>query len=270
MYVNVQVYLMRCLYLYFMATSVIDLNCDLGEGMQNDAAIMPFISSANIACGFHAGDDETMQQTIRLCMQHHVAIGAHPSFHDKVNFGRTEINLPPETIIDLVTAQLQILQQHCLQLGAAMHHIKPHGALYNMSAKNDLIAAAIAKAVFLFNPKLVLFGLAGSCSLVAGKQAGLQVVHEFFADRSYQPDASLTPRSQQHALITDTSQALQQALLIAEKKMVPTVEGDFIQPCNTTDTVSICLHGDGPHAVDFAKAIHAMFLSKNIRIQPAL
>lgn len=252
-----------------MQTSI-DLNCDLGEGMSSDAAIMPYISSANIACGFHAGDEATMQHTIRLCLQHNVTIGAHPSFDDNVNFGRTEINLPPEAIVDLVTEQLQILEQHCHELGATMHHAKPHGALYNMSAKNEGIAAAIAKAVFLFNPKLVLFGLAGSCSVVAGKQAGLQVVHEFFADRTYQPDASLTPRSQQHALITETSQALQQALLIAEKKSVPTVEGDFIQPCNTTDTVSICLHGDGPHAVDFAKAIHAMFLSKNIRIQPAI
>jgi len=253
-----------------MTSIVIDLNCDLGEGMHTDAAIMPFISSANIACGFHAGDDDTMQNTIRLCMQHNVAIGAHPSFLDKANFGRTEMQLPPEAIVDLMTEQLQVLQQQCQNLGVSVYHVKPHGALYNMSAKNELIAATIAKAVFQFNPELVLFGLAGSCSVVAGQQAGLQVVHEFFADRTYQPDGSLTPRSDANALIADESQVLSQALLIAETRTVVTVSGEMIQLCKQADNISICLHGDGPHAVDFAKAIHIMFLSKNIRIQPPL
>ncbi len=250
-----------------MTTNSIDLNCDLGEGMQNDAAIMPFISSANIACGFHAGNDETMQHSIRLCMQHQIAIGAHPSFEDKANFGRTEINLPPEAIVDLVQKQLQILEHHCHELGATMHHVKPHGALYNMSAKNELIAAAIAKAVFQFNPQLVLFGLAGSYSVAAGQHAGLKVVNEFFADRTYQHDASLTPRSEPNALISDSSQALNQALLIAEKRSVVSVSGEVIQPCESSDAVSICLHCDGLHAVEFAQAIYEMFLSKNIIIQ---
>jgi 5-oxoprolinase (ATP-hydrolysing) subunit A len=249
---------------------VIDLNCDLGEGMPTDEAMMPFISSANIACGYHAGNTETMQQTILLCLQHQVAIGAHPSFLDRANFGRTAMNISPLAIEQLVIDQLTAIQLQCNRLGAVLRHVKPHGALYNMSASDESVAMSIAKAVYQFNPGLLLFGLAGSLSVRVAESVGLKAVHEFFADRTYQPDGSLTPRSQPQALITQVQQATQQAWLIAERRMVPTTNGTLISLGAEASNLSICLHGDGPFAVDFGRAIHALFVSKNVIIKPVM
>jgi 5-oxoprolinase (ATP-hydrolysing) subunit A len=234
----------------------IDLNCDLGEGMTTDAAIIPFISSANIACGYHAGDDKIMKQTVATCVMHGVAIGAHPGFADRAHFGRREVILESDqAYYDLVIGQLEIMQKVSLAAGTKMRHVKPHGALYNMSASMPWLAAIIAKAVHDFDASLVLFGLAGSHSVSEAETIGLKVVHEFFADRTYQPDGTLTPRSQANALITDEALAVQQALSIAGKHQVQAVDGTIVNPIQQDGNVSICLHGDGDHAAAYAQLI---------------
>ncbi len=248
----------------------IDLNCDLGEGMAADDQIMPFISSANISCGFHAGDDETMESTVAMCLKHHVAIGVHPGFDDKGNFGRRDIQLSSaQEYYRLVFRQIEILQTVASKMNAKLHHVKPHGALYNMSAKDPQIAAAIATAVKDFDPSLRLFGLAGSCSISEAEKAGLHAVHEFFADRTYQDDGSLTPRSHPDALITEDSKAWQQALQIAEQRMVVSVSGKTLHFSSASENqdATICLHGDGPHALSFARLIHDQLLAHGIQIK---
>src|SRR6266404_9688454 len=164
----------------------LDINCDMGEGIGNDEAIMPFISSANIACGYHAGDEETMKQTIESAIKYNVAIGAHPSFFDKENFGRTEMNLPADEIYDLVILQLRTIHKIVKEKNAALHHVKPHGALYNMSARSPQIAKAVAQAVKDFDGGLVLFGLSGSHSIKEAEVINLRTANEVFADRTYQ------------------------------------------------------------------------------------
>jgi UPF0271 protein len=190
----------------------IDVNCDMGEGIGNDEAIMPFISSANIACGYHAGDEKIMWQTIELAKRYNVSVGAHPSFLDKENFGRKEINLSPEEIYELVTQQLLLFNEIAISADANMYHVKPHGALYNMSARETTIARAIATAVKDFDHNLILFGLSGSHSINEAKAIGLKIAPEVFADRTYQDDGTLTPRSQSNALIEDADKAVQQVL----------------------------------------------------------
>jgi UPF0271 protein len=241
---------------HVMHHSTIDLNCDLGEGMPTDSAIIPFISSANIACGYHAGDDTIMRQTITTCAMHGVTIGAHPGFADREHFGRREMKLQSEQDYhDLITRQLELMQKLTIAEGAGMHHVKPHGALYNMSAKMPWLAAIIAKAVHDFDASLVLFGLAGSHSVAAAEAIGLKGVNEFFADRTYQPDGTLTPRSQTNSLIADEALAVQQALSIAGRHEVQAVDGSLVNPMLQDGNISICLHGDGDHAVAFAQLI---------------
>ena len=229
-----------------------DLNCDLGEGIGNDEAIIPFVSSVNIACGFHAGDDITMTKTILLAKKFGVAIGAHPSFDDRENFGRLEMQLSVKEIYELVQKQIRILRSIAAKQDTVLQHIKPHGALYNMSAKNVTIAHAIALAVKDDDSGLVLFGLSGSHSIKEAQRLGLKTKSEVFADRTYLDDGNLTPRSQPNALITDARQAVAQALQMIHKKTVTTVSGKTIPVVAET----ICIHGDGPHAVEFAKAIN--------------
>jgi UPF0271 protein len=242
---------------------IIDLNADIGEGFLTDAALMPYISSANIACGYHAGDADTMRHTIEWCLKYNVAIGAHPSFDDKENFGRTEMELPLIEIKYLIFNQLQVLLELCSEMGASLHHVKPHGALYNMSARNPLIAAAIAEAVYDIDPSLILFGLSGSHSIAEGVIAGLQTAAEVFADRTYELDGILTPRSLPNALITDEVAVIEQAIMLAEQHQVIATNGAIIPMMVET----ICLHGDGPHAVSFARNIHQTFTRRGIHIQ---
>jgi UPF0271 protein len=230
----------------------IDINCDMGEGIGNDEAIMPFITSANIACGYHAGDEKTMRQTIVLAKKYGVNIGAHPSFLDRENFGRTEINCTPEEVYGLVKTQLLLFKKLADECEVVIHHVKPHGALYNQSAKDNAVAKAIAYAVKDFDASLLLFGLSGSTSISEANAIGLRTGSEVFADRTYQDDGSLTPRSQNNALIEEEAKAIQQVLQIAQKKTVTTLSGKDIPIIAET----ICLHGDGKHAVQFAKNIH--------------
>lgn len=242
---------------------IIDLNCDMGEGLSNDALLMPCISSANIACGYHAGDAATMQKTVALAMEHHVAIGAHPGFADKPNFGRTEMNLPLNEIFDLVTEQVWQLQQLAKQMGASLQHVKPHGALYNMSARDALLANTIAKAVFTIDRHLVLFGLSGSLSISEAEKIGLPTASEVFADRTYQTDGSLTPRSAPGALIASNEQCLQQVLEMIQQQTVTTTDHKTIPISAQT----LCLHGDGEQAVAFAQLIYRELENNHIRIQ---
>jgi UPF0271 protein len=225
----------------------------MGEGIGNDEAIMPFISSANIACGFHAGDDVIMNNTVLLAKKYSVAVGAHPSFFDRKNFGRTEMKLSNEEIYELVQKQIKILKSVAAKHDVMMQHVKPHGALYNMSAKYSDVAQAVAMAIKDYDANLILFGLSGSESIKAGMDLGLKTKSEVFADRTYQDDGSLTPRSKANALIHDTSDAVAQALQMVLRKTVTTVSGKTIPVIADT----ICIHGDSAHAVAFAKAIHA-------------
>jgi 5-oxoprolinase (ATP-hydrolysing) subunit A len=241
----------------------VDLNCDMGEGMGNDALIMPFISSANIACGYHAGDEKTIWQTIELAIKHHIAIGAHVSFYDKENFGRREMDLPDRDIYELVEQQLIIFKEIADAFDITINHVKPHGALYNMSAKNAAIARVIAQAIKDFDQGLIVFGLSGSHSLYEAKAIGLKTAGEVFADRTYQDDGSLTPRSQPNALIENSSQSIRQVLQMIKEKTVTTVSGQTIPIVADT----ICIHGDGKHAVSFAKEIFETLKRHNIDIK---
>ena len=241
----------------------IDINCDMGEGVGNDNAIMPFISSANIACGFHAGDEDTMRKTVESAIKNNVAIGAHPSFFDKKNFGRTEMNLAGDEIYDLVLLQLRTIDKIIKEKDAKLHHVKPHGALYNMSAKNSHIAQAIAQAVKDFDENLILFGLSGSVSISVAEEMSLKTACEVFADRTYKDDGSLTPRSEAGALVEDEEELLQQVLQMIQEKTVTTVSGKRIPI--VADTV--CIHGDGKHAVQFAETINEQLRANGIKIK---
>lgn len=240
------------LHLWRRVGGEVDINCDMGEGIGNDELIMPFITSVNIACGYHAGDAATMWQTVESAIKRNVSIGAHPSFLDRKNFGRTEMDLEMEEIYDLVTQQLIILNEITSELETKLQHVKPHGALYNMSAKDLSLANTIARAVKDFDTSLILFGLSGSHSISEAKKIGLQTVSEVFADRTYQDDGSLTPRSQPNALIEKTDKAVAQVLQMIKEGTVTTVSGKIIPIVAET----ICIHGDGKNAVEFAKAIH--------------
>ena len=244
--------------------NTIDINCDMGEGLNNDSLLMPYISSANIACGYHAGDESIMKQTVELAIQNKVSVGAHPGFADKINFGRTEMQLPLNEVYDLVTEQIHLLQQITKTMGTKLHHVKPHGALYNMAAKNALLANIIAKAVYAVDPALVLFGLSGSYSIFEAKKIGLKTACEVFADRTYQDDGSLTPRSQTNAMIETAEQSLAQVLQMTEQKTVTSITGKQVSIVAET----ICLHGDGAHAVQFAKSIHEALQQYHILIKP--
>jgi 5-oxoprolinase (ATP-hydrolysing) subunit A len=246
-----------------MTTLSIDLNCDLGEGMPNDKALMTYISSANIACGYHAGDESTIQRTIEYCLQHKVAIGAHPGFRDRENFGRTEMHLADDELYDLIADQLVLVQKYCDAIQAKLHHIKLHGALYNMSAKSERMSEVLLRVIKDLNPNLILYALSGSTTITQAKLAGIKVANEVFADRTYQDDGALTPRTEKHALITDRETSLQQVMKMVKHKQVISYTGKSIPLAVDT----ICLHGDGEHALPFAKSIHNFLLSNQIYIQ---
>jgi UPF0271 protein len=230
---------------------LIDINCDMGEGLPNDEVLMQYITSANIACGYHAGDESTMKRTLELAVKNKVSAGAHPGFADKANFGRAEMKLPLNEIYDLVVTQVTQLQQLAQSMGTTLRHVKPHGALYNMSAKDPLLANTIAKAVYAINPQLILFGLSGSHSITEATRSGLKTASEVFADRTYQDDGSLTPRTKPGAMIASAEQSLQQVLQMITNKTVSSVTGKQVPI--TAET--ICVHGDGEHAVPFARSI---------------
>jgi len=242
----------------------IDINCDLGEGMPNDASIMPCISSANICCGFHAGNEKTTRTTIKQAVKNKLAIGAHPGFADKENFGRAELMLPPHDYYALVMDQLIAFKSIADEEGAVIHHVKAHGGLYNLAAKNSMVANEVAKAVYDFDPHLIFYGLSNSIMLTVAGSMGLKTASEVFADRTYQDDGSLTPRVKKNALLTDAQAVSQQVLLLANEQRAISVNGHSLSL--KADTV--CIHGDTPHAYAFAKAIHQTLKENKIQMRP--
>lgn len=242
----------------------VDLNCDMGEGCGNDAELMDYVSSVNIACGFHAGDAATMTKTVETAIEKGVAIGAHPGYPDRENFGRLAMNLSSTQIHDIVTEQLAALYEITATRGGKLNHVKPHGALYNQAARDAELAAAIAEAVFHFDPTLVLYGLSGSVSISEAERCGLRTASEVFADRTYQNDGSLTPRSDSDALIRDARTSLNQVLQMISEKSVNATDGRVIPIRAET----ICIHGDGENAVEFAKAINQALTTIGIKIRP--
>lgn len=245
----------------------VDLNCDMGESfgayqLGNDQEILSYITSANVACGFHAGDPATMRKTVRMAVEAGVAIGAHPGFADLIGFGRRNMEISPEEAYDLVVYQIGALQAFVRAEGGVMHHVKPHGALYNMAATRPALAESIALAIYKVNPELVLYGLAGSELTCAGEKIGLATAHEVFADRTYQQDGTLTPRSQPNAMITDQQQSLQQVIRMVSEGLVLTQQGVDIP----IQADSICIHGDGAHALEFAQSIRKALSGAGITI----
>lgn len=241
----------------------VDFNCDMGEGMATDADIMPYISSANIACGFHAGDEETLKRTIDLCLKNNVAAGAHPSFKDRDNFGRKEMVLNEFQLYDIVCDQLYFFENIAFPMGCIMHHVKPHGALYNMAAKDKTMAEIIVRAIKDFDENLVLYGLSGSYLVSVGEEAAMKTANETFADRTYLDDGSLTPRTETNALLHNMDKVGKQVLQLTKEGTVTTVSGKIIK----VNTDTICLHGDGENALSFAKEIKEILINNGIGLK---
>jgi 5-oxoprolinase (ATP-hydrolysing) subunit A len=239
----------------------VDLNCDLGEGAGQDAALMPFITSANIACGAHAGNLETMIETVELATKHRVMIGAHPGYFDLENFGRVERTITPQEAGRLVLMQVEQLFEVA---GGKLRHVKLHGALYNQVSREPHLAEGVVSDLARMWPDLILYALAGSHLARAASARGLRVAEEAFADRTYQPDGSLTPRSQPDAMIADADTVATQALSMVQRGVVRTTAGTEVPI--TAET--ICLHGDGPHAVAFADRLRKEFAAAGVAVKP--
>lgn len=250
----------------------VDLNCDLGESfgpwkMGNDAAILPLISSANIACGFHAGDPQIMCDTVQMALDCGVAVGAHPGLFDLQGFGRRNMAITPKEAYRLVVYQVGALQGFLMALGGKLHHVKPHGALYNMAAVDQNLALAIAHAVAdVSKGEAILYGLSGSELIRAAESVGIPVMNEVFADRTYQEDKTLTSRSQENALIIDPEESIAQVLQMVERQEVTTTTGKQLQLAADT----VCIHGDGVTALAFAQKIRESLAAKEIRISADL
>ncbi|MBP6018725.1 MAG: LamB/YcsF family protein [Burkholderiaceae bacterium] len=246
----------------------IDLNCDMGESfgawtMGQDADILPYVTSANIACGFHAGDPSTMRSTVQGALAHGVALGAHPGLPDLAGFGRRRMDITPDAAYDMVVVQVGALAAVAASQGARLNHVKAHGALYNMASGNKELAQAIAQAIFDVNPGLILYALAGSVQVQAARDIGLQVAQEVFADRSYQADGSLTARTQAGAMITDPQIALQQILGMVRQGKVVSVQGTDV----AVQADTLCIHGDQPGAMVFARTIRQALEQEGVMVR---
>jgi len=247
----------------------LDLNCDMGESygawrMGNDEAVLPYVSSANIACGFHGGDPGTLRATVAAALAHGVALGAHPSLPDLVGFGRRVMQISPAEAYDIVVYQIGALAGVAASQGARLHHVKAHGALYNMAARDPALAHALCRAVRDVDSSLVLYGLAGSEMLRAAAEIGLTACSEVFCDRSYQDDGSLTPRGRPGAMIEDPDAAQAQVLRMVREGMVRAQSGKDVPV--RADT--LCIHGDQPDAVDFARRIRRALAESGIELRP--
>jgi UPF0271 protein len=246
----------------------IDLNSDLGESygaytIGNDQEVLKYISSANIACGFHAGDYNVLMETVKTAAGLGVSIGAHPGFPDLAGFGRRDMFMSREEIFNLVVYQIGAIQAAATVYGTHVHHVKPHGALYNLASKDSEVAMAIAKAVHTVDSNLILFGLAGSELVRAGEKVGLKVAQEVFADRTYQPDGTLTPRSHSDAMIHDSNLAVERVLRMVTDGKVEAVDGQDI----SIQADTICVHGDEPEALEFVRKLRAKLEEEQVEIQ---
>ncbi|MCM3088450.1 LamB/YcsF family protein [Bhargavaea ginsengi] len=249
-------------------TFQVDLNCDMGESfgaytMGNDEDILELITSANIACGFHAGDPSVMKRTVRMALEKGVGIGAHPGTPDLAGFGRRAIAISSDEAYDLTMYQIGALDAFVRAEGGRMQHVKPHGALYNMAAQDAALAESIAEAVYAVNPELILFGLSGSELVRAGDKIGLRTASEVFSDRTYQPDGSLTNRREANALITDPEIAGAQVVRMVKEGKVRTVdETDFTLRADT-----VCIHGDGVTALEFARRLKDLLPEEGVTVE---
>ena len=247
----------------------IDLNCDLGESFGNykmgmDDEVIRHISSANVACGFHASDPLVMQKTVALAKENGVCIGAHPGFPDLVGFGRRNMSVSPAEAKALVQYQIGALDAFCKAAGVKLCHVKPHGALYNMAGKDEILAQAVCEGIFEYDSNLILLGLSGSKMIEAGKKIGLRTANEVFADRAYEDDGSLVARSKPGAVITDENLAVSRVVEMVKNGRVISITGNEIE----IKADSICLHGDGVKAVEFAKRIKEELLKNGVEIVP--
>jgi 5-oxoprolinase (ATP-hydrolysing) subunit A len=248
--------------------TTIDLNCDMGESygawkMGDDRALMPLISSANVACGFHAGDPSTIRATVRLAVDHGVAVGAHPSLPDLQGFGRREMKISPQECYDLVVYQSGAVEAFARAAGTRLHHVKIHGMLYNMAAKDAALADAIVRATKDLGGGTMLYALSGSAMMEAAAKHGVRAVGEVFGDRSYQSDGTLTPRSQPGAMITEEAASVAQVLMMVEQGKLRSLEGVEVP----VDAGTLCLHGDQPGAVRFATALRTALAERKIAVR---
>jgi UPF0271 protein len=245
----------------------IDLNCDMGESygawkMGADAEVMPYISSANIACGFHGGDPATIRKTVRLAVDNGVAIGAHPSLPDLMGFGRRAMRITPQDMYDLVVYQAGAVEAFARAAGAKLHHVKCHGALYNMAVNDEALSDAMVRAVKDLGASLILYVLSGSKTLEIGKKAGVRVIGEVFADRGYTDEGTLAPRDRPGGMIEDEAASAKQALAMIEEGYVTSLSGKRVAV--SADTM--CLHGDQPGAVTFARKLREAFRERGIAV----
>jgi UPF0271 protein len=248
----------------------IDINCDMGESthlwpyhLEKDRLLLSYVSSINLACGYHAGDAHTMHALAAAAITAGVAIGAHPGLADRDNFGRTNMTLPPEAVYDLVLYQTGALDAFLKVMGTRLHHVKPHGALYNMAARDEVMADAICKAIKDYDSRLLLYGLAGSKLIDAANAMGLAVYSEVFADRTYQDDGHLTPRTHANALLENTEQSLEQVLQMVKQRTVTSINGREVPL--VVDTV--CIHGDGEFALEFARSIKEALEKNGVEVR---
>ena len=247
----------------------VDLNCDLGESfgayvMGMDDKVIPHITSANVACGYHASDPVVMEKTVALCKTHNVAVGAHPGFPDLMGFGRREMRLTPAEAKACMLYQIGALDAFCRAAGVRLAHVKPHGALYNMAARDTALARAICQAIRDYDKSLVLLALAGSEMVRVAREMGLPVAREVFADRGYEEDGSLVSRQKPGAVILDEEEAIARVVRMVTEGKVKAVTGRDV----SVQADSICIHGDGEHAVAFAQRIREVLISSGVRLLP--
>ncbi|MDO5423096.1 MAG: 5-oxoprolinase subunit PxpA [Eubacteriales bacterium] len=247
----------------------IDLNCDLGESFGTyhlgmDDQVIPFISSANVACGFHASDPLVMDTTVALCTQHNVRIGAHPGYPDLVGFGRRNLAVSPKELKAMVLYQIGALDAFCKARHTTLQHVKPHGAMYNMAGKDLALATAICEAIYDVNPNLILMALSGSKMAEAAEKTGLKAAREVFADRAYEEDGSLVARTKPGAMITDEDEAIARVIGMIKDRKVTAITGKEI-PISAD---SVCVHGDGPKALAFVQKIREAFGRESIEVKP--
>ncbi len=240
----------------------VDLNADLGEGAASESALLALVSSANIACGFHAGNPNSMTASILAAKEAGVAVGAHPSLADREHFGRRELPVTPKEVFALVAYQVGAFQAVSTSLGVRPNHVKPHGALYNMAVRDPALAEAVTRAVLAVDRSLLLFAPAGSALARAAEAIELRVAREVFADRNYLPDGTLVPRTRPDALLHDAEEAAERVLRMLHEKVVRAVDGSDV----ALEVDTICLHGDKPEAVAFAQKLRAQLQAAGVKV----
>jgi UPF0271 protein len=246
-----------------MSNLKIDINCDMGEGIGNEAEIMPYISSANISCGFHAGDPYTIKKTIEIAQEYGVAIGAHPGYDDRANFGRISQFVTLLELAELIAEQYYAFEKIAIPMGASIHHVKLHGALYNDCAKDPVLSKIVVQTIQAIDPQLTIYGLSGSNTIQQAILLGQPFSREAFADRTYQNNGQLTPRYLDHAMIEDENEASAQVLKMVKENKVKTIQGEELDVIVDT----ICIHGDGEHAIGYAQRFYNDLKENNIEIK---